>query len=135
MGRGVPGRMTGCQTPTTLELNRHHDIPQRPDRIEGRARSPDPGSTILATAKAEAIAKVRELKSSLGLTAAALASPAWTKEGIKLGSKIESKYRDEVDASTWSSRGLKPNWLSTSSAARSLNASDYVFWRCDMPDQ
>lgn len=65
-----------------------------------------------SAAKAEAIAKVRELMSRHGLTAADLVGVARAKQGIKPGSKVAAKYRDPVSGSTWTGRGLKPKWLS-----------------------
>ena len=62
-------------------------------------------------AKAEAVAKVRELMSTHGLTAADLVAPARGKQGIKSGSKVAAKYRDPSSGSTWTGRGLKPKWL------------------------
>ena len=63
-------------------------------------------------AKAEAIAKVRELMSTHGLTTADLVAPAKSKQGVKAGSKVAAKYLDPATGSKWTGRGLKPKWLS-----------------------
>lgn len=64
-----------------------------------------------SSAKVEAIAKVRELMSTHGLTAADLVAAARGKQGVKPGSKVAAKYRDPASGSTWSGRGLKPKWM------------------------
>ncbi len=66
---------------------------------------------VQSAAKTEAVAKVRELMSTHGLTAADLVAPVRAKQGTKPGSKVEPKYRDPASGSTWSGRGLKPKWL------------------------
>jgi len=64
-----------------------------------------------SSAKAEAVAKIRELMLQHGLTAADLVSAPVKKQGVKQGSKVAAKYRDPATGSTWSGRGLKPKWL------------------------
>ncbi len=64
-----------------------------------------------SSAKAEAIAQVRELMSTHGVTAADLVAPARGKHGTKQGTKVAPKYRDPVSGATWTGRGLKPKWL------------------------
>jgi len=69
-----------------------------------------------SSAKAEAIAKVKELMSQHGLTAADLVETPAKKNGVKAGSKVAPKYRDPATGSTWTGRGLKPKWLATALA-------------------
>jgi DNA-binding protein H-NS len=64
-----------------------------------------------SSAKANAVAQVRELMAQHGLTAADLIAPTRSKQGVKAGSKVQPKYRDPSSGSTWSGRGLKPKWL------------------------
>jgi DNA-binding protein H-NS len=64
--------------------------------------------------KASAIAQVKALMAQHGLSVADLASRAPTAgraAGAKSGAKVAAKYRDPATGSTWSGRGLKPNWL------------------------
>ena len=69
-----------------------------------------------SSAKAEGIARVRELMSQHGLTPADLMTPASTARGMKQGSKVAPKYRDPASGSTWTGRGLKPKWLTAALA-------------------
>ena len=64
-----------------------------------------------SAAKANAIAKARELMSTNGLSVADVVVPAKGKQGIRAGSKVDPKYRDPESGSTWTGRGLKPKWL------------------------
>lgn len=67
--------------------------------------------------RGEAIAQVRALMSQHGLTLADLGlragAPAGSgRRGPAPGaSKVPAKYRDPATGSTWSGRGLQPNWL------------------------
>jgi len=71
------------------------------DRAIEQARAAD---------KAQAIARVRQLMSEHGLTAADLvATPKG--RGSVAGKKVQPKYRDPASGATWSGRGLKPKWL------------------------
>jgi DNA-binding protein H-NS len=75
-----------------------------------------------SSAKAEAVAKVRELMAQHGLTAADLIATPGKKQGVKQGSKVAPKYRDPATGSTWTGRGLKPKWLATALAdGKTLN--------------
>jgi len=74
---------------------------------------------LQSSAKAEAIAKVRDIMAEAGLTAAdlGLAAPAATAIQHKSTpakerpSKVPAKYRNPATGETWSGRGLKPKWL------------------------
>ena len=59
-------------------------------------------------AKAEAIAKVRELMSQHELAASDLVSAPSKKNGVKAGSKVAPKYRDPATGSTWTGRASPP---------------------------
>jgi DNA-binding protein H-NS len=64
--------------------------------------------------KASAIAQVKALMAQHGLSVADLASRATVSgraTSAKSGAKVAAKYRDPSTGSTWSGRGLKPNWL------------------------
>ena len=64
--------------------------------------------------RTSAIAQVRALMAQHGLTVADLASrgtPSPRSAAGKSVSKVAAKYRDPATGSTWSGRGLKPNWL------------------------
>jgi DNA-binding protein H-NS len=63
-----------------------------------------------AADKAQAVARVRELMSAHGLTAADLMGKATAKADGTVR-KVAPKYRDPVSGATWTGRGLKPNWL------------------------
>lgn len=72
-------------------------------------------------AKADAIAKVRELMDRHGLSVADLVAATKVRNGVKPGSKVAPKYRDPATGSTWTGRGLKPRWLTLAlSAGKSL---------------
>ena len=64
--------------------------------------------------KASVIAQVRTLMAQHGLTAADLTArgPASGRSSVtKTSGKVAAKYRDPATGSTWTGRGLKPNWL------------------------
>jgi DNA-binding protein H-NS len=64
--------------------------------------------------KSSAIAQVKALMAQHGLSVADLASRAPVSgraTNAKSGAKVAAKYRDPSTGSTWSGRGLKPNWL------------------------
>jgi DNA-binding protein H-NS len=64
--------------------------------------------------KSSAIAQVKALMAQHGLSVADLASRAPVSgraTSAKSGAKVAAKYRDPSTGSTWSGRGLKPNWL------------------------
>lgn len=73
--------------------------------------------------KAQAIAQVKQLMATYGLTPADLGSrgaPA-SPRGQKTG-KVPAKYRDPTTGDTWSGRGLQPKWLKAALASgRSLS--------------
>lgn len=65
-------------------------------------------------ARSDAIAKVKELMATHGLTIADLAG----KGAIKLATtteapakKVAAKYRNPATGESWTGRGLKPKWL------------------------
>src|SRR4051812_28967379 len=62
-----------------------------------------------AESKAHAIARIRELMASHGLTALDLAAP--TAKARSSTKKVAPKYRDPASGATWTGRGLKPKWL------------------------
>lgn len=63
--------------------------------------------------RSSAIAQVRALMAQHGLTAADLSSraPAAPKAAGRASGKVAPKFRDPASGSTWTGRGLKPNWL------------------------
>jgi DNA-binding protein H-NS len=62
--------------------------------------------------RAEAIARVRELMSQYGLSAADIAGrPATAPRKAEPGRKVAPKYRNPATGETWSGRGLQPKWL------------------------
>ncbi len=65
-------------------------------------------------ARAEAIAKIRELMAEYGLTAADIAARA---PSAKAAGKVAPKYRNPATGETWSGRGLQPKWLKAALAA------------------
>lgn len=65
--------------------------------------------------RAAAIAQVRELMSTHGLSVADL-SPKVGKTAQR-GVKIEAKYKNPATGDTWSGRGLMPKWLKAAVAA------------------
>ncbi|HEX7637728.1 MAG TPA: H-NS histone family protein [Burkholderiaceae bacterium] len=66
---------------------------------------------LQAESKATAIAEIRALMSSHGLTMADIAEQkAVTRRSAMAGRTVEPKYRGP-DGATWSGRGLKPRWL------------------------
>ena len=74
--------------------------------------------------KAAAIAQIKTLMAQYGLTMADIggrgAAPAPKRGGN--GTKLPPKYRDPATGSTWSGRGLQPNWLkAVLEAGRSLS--------------
>jgi len=81
----------------------------RKDALERQIRSAQ------STAKATAIAQVRELMSRHGLTTSDIAQKSMSKLGT--GKKVAAKYRDPVLGATWTGRGLKPKWLTAALAA------------------
>ncbi len=62
------------------------------------------------TERADAIQKIKTLMDEYGLTAADLNARSGAGRARK-GSKVPAKYRDPASGSTWSGRGLQPNWL------------------------
>jgi DNA-binding protein H-NS len=79
--------------------------------------------------RAAAIAEIKALMAAHGLTVADIAPRATPP--LRSGSggiKVAAKYRDPVTGSTWSGRGLQPNWLRAALAdGRSL--SDFAIER------
>ena len=68
-----------------------------------------------ATARGEALDKIRVLMEEYGLTAADIAPRPATKrpgkQGPGKGGKVAAKYRNRDTGDTWSGRGLQPKWL------------------------
>lgn len=62
-------------------------------------------------ARAEAIAKIRELMAEYGLTATDIAARVTSAKPAKSGGKVAPKYRNPATGETWSGRGLQPKWL------------------------
>lgn len=71
-------------------------------------------------ARAEAIAKVKELMTEHGLTLVDLggrsgreapASKATSGGDQRAGRKVAAKYKNPATGETWTGRGLKPKWL------------------------
>ena len=66
-------------------------------------------------ARADAIAKVKSLMAEHGLTLSDLggkaAAPPSAPARSRKGAKVAAKYRDPTTGTTWSGRGLQPNWL------------------------
>lgn len=63
---------------------------------------------LQASARIDAIAKVRALMSEHGLQLSDIAgtTPAKRKTVV-----VEAKFRDNATGNTWSGRGLQPKWL------------------------
>jgi len=72
--------------------------------------------------RAAAIAQVKTLMAQFGLTLADIGGRAPTApKRAGTATKVAPKYRDPGSGSTWSGRGLQPNWLKAALAAgRSL---------------
>jgi len=70
-----------------------------------------------AAGRAEAVARVREMMSTHGLTLADLGGREPPKARATKGSKVPAKYRDPDTGKAWSGRGLKPTWLKAALAA------------------
>jgi DNA-binding protein H-NS len=70
-----------------------------------------------AAGRAEAVARVRELMSTHGLTLADLGGREPPKARATKGAKVPAKYRDPDTGKAWSGRGLKPTWLKAALAA------------------
>jgi DNA-binding protein H-NS len=70
-----------------------------------------------AAGRAEAVARVRELMSTHGLTLADLGGRELPKARATKGAKVPAKYRDPDTGKAWSGRGLKPTWLKAALAA------------------
>jgi len=74
--------------------------------------------------KAAAIGQIKALMSQYGLTLADIGGrvPAGAAKRAAAGSKVAVKFRDPATGSTWSGRGLRPNWLKAALASgRSLS--------------
>jgi DNA-binding protein H-NS len=70
--------------------------------------------------RADAVAKVRALMADHGLSLADLGNRTASgkpKGASRGGGKVAAKYRDGATGSTWSGRGLRPNWLKAALAA------------------
>lgn len=67
--------------------------------------------------RAEAIAKVKEIMTTHGLTLADLSGRAAPKQEKGAARKVAAKYRDPETGNTWSGRGLQPKWLRNALAA------------------
>ena len=64
-------------------------------------------------AKADGIAKVRNLMTEHGLTVADLSEgrASGKSAGKGKGQKVAPKYRDPETGKTWTGRGVAPNWI------------------------
>ena len=80
---------------------------------------------LKAGARADAIAKVRQLMSEHGLTAHDLSAKPEKQSKNGARQKVAPKYRNQATGDTWSGRGLKPKWLSTA-LAEGKNMSDFA---------
>jgi len=67
--------------------------------------------------RSDAIAKVKSLMADHGLSIADLSARSAAKAARPAGSKVAAKYRDAATGSSWSGRGLRPNWLKAALAA------------------
>ena len=79
-------------------------------------------------ARAGAIAQIKSLMAEHGLTLADLGgkAPAAAPSGAsRKGGKVPAKYRDPDTGTTWSGRGLQPNWLK-SALASGRKLSDFA---------
>lgn len=77
--------------------------------------------------RAAAIAEIKSLMAAHGLTVADIAPRA--APPLRSGSaKVAAKYRDPATGSTWSGRGLQPNWL-RAALANGRALSDFVIER------
>ncbi len=61
--------------------------------------------------KSSAIAEIRALMATHGLSAADLTRATPSKASTRAGEKVQPKFRDPESGATWSGRGLKPRWL------------------------
>lgn len=75
--------------------------------------------------KSSAVAEIRMLMATHGLTAGDLAARPATKVGAKSGSKVAAKFKNPETGATWSGRGLKPKWLATA-IADGRNLQDFA---------
>lgn len=71
---------------------------------------------LQSTARAEAIAQVKELMAQFELNVSDLAVSEGAKTKRKSGT-VAAKYRDANTGNTWSGRGLQPKWLRAAIAA------------------
>jgi DNA-binding protein H-NS len=70
--------------------------------------------------RADAIARVRELMSQYGLSAADIVgrpAAAARRTGASDTRKVAPKYRNPDTGETWSGRGLQPKWLKAALAS------------------
>lgn len=72
-------------------------------------------------ARAAAIAQVKALMAEHGLTVVDIAGKSAAAHPppprSRKGGKVPPKYRDPATGTTWSGRGLQPNWLKAALAA------------------
>ena len=64
----------------------------------------------------ELFMQLKSAREAKGLSLADLSSRA-AKPGRPAATKVAAKYRDKASGSTWSGRGLRPNWLKAAIAA------------------
>ncbi len=76
-------------------------------------------------ARSGALAEIRTLMSSHGLTVADFASYPTKSNGSAARGKVAPKYRDPATGATWTGRGLKPKWLA-GQLANGKQASDFA---------
>ncbi len=100
----------------TIELK---DLLSRRDELERQIQA------AKTAARADAIARVRQLMSEHGLTAADLTATS-SKRGAPLGKPVAPKYLDPASGATWSGRGLRPKWLVAALSDGSKSVSDFA---------
>lgn len=64
---------------------------------------------LQSTARAEAIAQVKELMAQFDLNISDLAASG--EKSKRKSSTVAAKYRDTSTGNSWSGRGLQPKWL------------------------
>jgi DNA-binding protein H-NS len=67
--------------------------------------------------RADAIQRICALMNQYGLTPADLNAKGGASGRSRKGSKVPAKYRDPASGSSWSGRGLQPNWLKAALAS------------------
>jgi DNA-binding protein H-NS len=75
--------------------------------------------------KDQAIAEVKALMETHGLTVADVRGLSRKTGSPPSGKKVAAKYRNAVSGQTWTGRGLKPKWLSDA-LAEGKTLADFV---------